>query len=385
MSQVKEELLSKKLLRQAKRNEYTRVEDLVVGHNKLSRGPLTLHLADIWGFCYGVLYAIEEVGEVLENHPEKDVWILGDLIHNPHVNQELQTRGATFIDLDELERIKDGDVVVIPAFGTKKEIFDYLDERDVITVDTTCPEVEAVEHEVLAFNQENHTAVIHGKHEHQESIATSSFADRYLIIRDLEEAQYVCDYIENGGSAAEFLDRFNQACSGDFDPDRDLQQIGLANQTTMLMNESLKIFEMIEQAVENRDGDKQNVKTIDTICSATQDRQDAVQKLTRSNQFDLFLVVGGHTSSNTKNLARTVSQRASIPVYHIQDAGSFDRERITFLPLDSRTAETSRNWLPEGECSVGVTAGASTPHSELESVLRKMLSFYDSNDGSVNE
>lgn len=377
MSQVKEQLLTKDLLQRARGRELTREGEILLGKNRLEKGPLTIKLADVWGFCYGVLYAIEAVGEALEEYPDRKVWILGELIHNNHVNHELERLGATIIDPEDVQdRVGPEDVVVVPAFGTREEIFEYLDEENLHTVDTTCPEVRDVEQQVQEFNEMGLTTIIHGKHEHQESIATSSFADKYLIVRDQEEARAVCDYIREGGSREGFLDRFGHACSPDFDPDEDLEHIGLANQTTMLMNESMEIFDAIEEAVEARDGDARRVHSIDTICSATQDRQDAVQRLTGGGDFDLFLVVGGHTSSNTKNLARTVHNRGDIPAYHIEDGDSFDEGTITYLPHDASEAVTESDWLPDGELTVGVTAGASTPHSDLEAILHKLLGFY---------
>lgn len=376
MSNVKDQLLEKTLLGQAKRNEYTRDGDLILGHNTISKNELTISLADVWGFCYGVLYAIEAVGEVLEEHPDETVWVLGELIHNNHVNNELERLGANIIEPDEVQRADEDDIVVVPAFGTKKEIFEHLDEEDLTTVDTTCPEVREVEEQVQEFNEQGLTTIIHGKHEHQESVATSSFAEPYLIVRDEDEAESVCEFIRNGGSPESFLDEFEHATSENFDPDQDLRRIGLANQTTMLMNESVSIFEMIEQAVKTRDGNTDNVQVIDTICSATQDRQDAVHEMTSNKDFDLFVVVGGHHSSNTKNLARTAESENGIPAYHIEDAESFDRNEITFLPYDSTDPVTARDWLPEGEVSMGLTAGASTPHSDLEDIVKKLLSFY---------
>ncbi|MFB6346365.1 MAG: 4-hydroxy-3-methylbut-2-enyl diphosphate reductase [bacterium] len=376
MSRVKEQLLEKTLLGQAKRSEYTRRDGVILGHNTISKGNLTINLADVWGFCYGVLYAIEAVGEVLEQNPDETVWVLGELIHNNHVNNELERLGANIIEPDEVHRADEDDVVVVPAFGTKKEILKHLDEEDLTTVDTTCPEVREVEEQVLEFNEQGLTTIIHGKYEHQESVATSSFAEPYLIVRDEDEAERVCSYIRDGGDAEEFLSEFNHATSDSFDPDRDLNRIGLANQTTMLMNESVRIFEMIEQAVIDRDGSSDNVEVIDTICSATQDRQDAVNQMTSTNDYDLFIVVGGHHSSNTKNLARTAERENGIPAYHIEDADSFSRESIHHLPFDSTEPLDETGWLPEGEVTVGLTAGASTPHSDLETIVKKLLSFY---------
>lgn len=377
MSEVKNQLLEKNLLGLAKRNEYTRQGDIILGHNTISKGKLTVSLADVWGFCYGVLYAIEAVGEVLEENPDSKVWVLGELIHNNHVNDELREMGANFIKPDEVrEKAGDDDIVVVPAFGTKQEVFEYLDEQPFETVDTTCPEVRDVEEEVREFDKDGYTTIIHGKHEHQESVATSSFADPHLIVRNEEQARIVCNHIREDGDASNFQEVFGNASSDSFNPDHDLEKIGLANQTTMLMNESIRIFEMIESAIIDRDGHPENVRIIDTICSATQDRQDAINDLTGNEKFDLFIVVGGYHSSNTKNLARTAESENGVPAYHIEDAESFDQNKITHLPFDSSQPITEQNWLPNGEVQIGLTAGASTPHSDLEEILRKILDCY---------
>jgi 4-hydroxy-3-methylbut-2-enyl diphosphate reductase len=376
MNTVKKSLLSKDLLKLAKRSEFITKDGITAGNNLIKKGQITLKLADIWGFCYGVLYAIEEVGRILEENPNKTVWVLGDLIHNPHVNLELQRLGAQFIDLDEIQRVREDDIVVVPAFGTKKSILEKLNSNKLQIINTTCPEVRTVEEKVQEFNRAGYTAIIHGKYEHQESIATSSYADKYLIVRNEEEARYVCDYILHGGDRDEFLSRFQNSCSENFDPDRDLKKIGLANQTTMLMNESLKIFKMFKETIQERDGSEENVRSIRTICSATQDRQDAIKQMLVENGFDFFIVIGGHNSSNTQNLARSVQENSSIPVFHIEDAGSFDENEITYLPPEKKEIETKKGWLLPGKLTVGITAGASTPHSQLEKTIQKLLSFY---------
>ncbi|MFP4687038.1 MAG: 4-hydroxy-3-methylbut-2-enyl diphosphate reductase [bacterium] len=376
MNTVKKDLLAKDLLRLAKRRKTVQRGNITAGNNLIRKGPLTIKLADTWGFCYGVLYAIEEVGRVLAENPDKTIWVLGDLIHNPHVNQELQRLGAKFIGLDEISIIGEDDIIVIPAFGTKKNILKELNSRNLQIINTTCPEVQTVEEKVQEFNGADYTAIIHGKFEHQESIATSSYAHKYLIVRNEEESRYVCDYILNGGDREEFLNKFRNSCSPDFDPDKDLIQIGMANQTTMLMNESLKIFEIFRETIHKRDGGEKNFKSIRTICSATQDRQDAVKNLIQKNGFDFFIVVGGHNSSNTQNLARSVHENSHIPVYHIENPDSFNENKITYLPPGEKKQLTKKNWLPDGQITVGITAGASTPHSQLERVIQKLLSFF---------
>lgn len=374
---MKTDLLQKNILKKATRREWFEESGVRMGFHEIHKGDVKLRLAGVWGFCYGVLYAIEAVDEALDQYRGRKVYVLGDLIHNPHVNEQLQKRGAIFINPDEIDGVEPDAVVVVPAFGTRKDIFQKLRGRSMLTIDTTCPEVKTVEEEVTRFKEEGCTAVIHGKFEHQESIATSSFAEHYLIIRDKQEAAWVCEFIRGRKSSAEFLAKFSGAVSRHFDPDVHLKRIGMANQTTMLMNESLDIFEMFGAAVRDRDGHTENFRAMKTICSATQDRQDAVAKLARNEApNDLFIDVGGHSSSNTRNLAITAHQNSGVPVYHIENAGCFTPESITFLPTDSAVVATKKNWLPHGSVTIGLTAGASTPHSELELVIQKLLSFY---------
>ncbi len=375
---MKADLLKKDILKKAIRREWIEEGGLRTGFHKIQKGALTLRLANVWGFCYGVLYAIEAVSETLDKFTGRKVYVLGDLIHNPHVNGELQKRGAIFIDPDEIDHVEPDAVVVVPAFGTRKDIFQKIRAKQMVTIDTTCPEVKTVEEEVSRFNAVGFTAVIHGKFEHQESIATSSFAKHYLIIRDKAESEKVCRFIRGQESRVSLIDAFARASSKGFDPEIHLKRIGMANQTTMLMNESMQIFEMFREAVRDRDGHTENFSAMKTICSATQDRQDAVSTLAKSEPIDLFIDVGGHSSSNTRNLAITAHQNSGVPVYHIERADSFTRDSITYLPIDQANPVTKPQWLPGGgrAVTVGLTAGASTPHSELELVIQKLLSFY---------
>ncbi|MBI4179355.1 4-hydroxy-3-methylbut-2-enyl diphosphate reductase [bacterium] len=373
---MKTELLQKDILKKATRREWLEESGVRMGFHEIHKGDLTLRLAGVWGFCYGVLYAIEAVDRALNDFKDRKIYVLGDLIHNPHVNEQLQKRGARFINLEEIETVEPDAVVVVPAFGTRRDIFKKIRERRLLQIDTTCPEVRTVEEEVTRFQEEGFTAVIHGKFEHQESIATSSFAERYLIIRNKDEAGWICEFIRGRKSPADFKTRFSRAASNGFDPEVDLKRVGMANQTTMLMNESLEIFDMFRQAILARDGHTENFRAMKTICSATQDRQDAVARLSKDGGIDLLIDVGGHASSNTRNLAITAHQNGGMPVYHIESAAAFSRSAMTFLPIDSSTVDTRYGWLPEGPVSVGLTAGASTPHSELELVIQKLLGFY---------
>ncbi len=376
MNSVKKQFLEKKLLGLAKRREKTTLGETTFGFNKIIRNQLTIKLTDIWGFCYGVLYALEAAGQALDRYHDRSIWILGELIHNPLVNQELKNLGAKFIELDEIHRVQQKDVVIIPAFGTKKDVLKELRSKDIELINTTCPEVQTVEEEVKQFNRRGYTAIIHGKYSHQETIATRSYAADYLLVRNFQEARYVCDYILNNGDKKEFLRKFDQACSKNFDPEIHLEKIGVANQTTMLMNDSLKIIDLFKKTLLERDGNLANFRCIETICSATQDRQDAVKELIKNNHFELFIVVGGHNSSNTQNLARTVKNSSDLPVYHIEQSSDISKNRIEYLPPGNEDKLELKNWLPPEEITIGLTAGASTPHSQLEEVIEKILSFY---------
>ncbi len=374
---MKTDLLKKDILKKAMRKDWTDENGARMGFNQIKKGPLTLRLANVWGFCYGVLYAIEAVDKTLEKYKDQKVYVLGDLIHNPHVNAELQKRGAIFIDPDQIDRVEPDAVVVVPAFGTRKDISRKIADKNWVVVDTTCPEVRTVEDEVRQFSRDGFTAVIHGKWEHQESMATSSYARDHLIIRNKPEADVVCRFIRGDESPETILQRFANAISGGFDPDLHLQKIGMANQTTMLMNESLEVFEMFRLAILARDGHTDNFRAMKTICSATQDRQDAVITLTKNEPIDLFIDVGGHRSSNTRNLAITARQNSRAIVYHIERADQFTKDSITYLPVNQDMLVTTHNWLPKGPVTIGLTAGASTPHSELEWVIQRLLGYYD--------
>jgi 4-hydroxy-3-methylbut-2-enyl diphosphate reductase len=255
---------------------------------------------------------------------------------------------------------------MIPAFGAEVDVYRRLQEKRCMIVDTTCGSVIAVWKRVERYAREGFTAIIHGKHAHEETRATSSQTakyegGKYLIVLDRREAEYVCRYIAEGGDRDEFLQKFSSACSPDFDPDCDLGRVGLANQTTMLSSESLEIAEMFRAAIEKRYGShslEERFRHFDTICTATQDRQDAVSRLVR-HDIDLMIVIGGYNSSNTTHLLEISILHK--PAYHISDAGCIlSAAKIRHKPLGEEETVTE-NWLPEGEVSIGVTAGASTP------------------------
>jgi 4-hydroxy-3-methylbut-2-enyl diphosphate reductase len=355
-------------------------------------GRLTIHLAREFGFCYGVDRAVDYAYQARRRFPARNVFLTGEIIHNPHVNERLRAAGIRFLsDVDERDRdLGPDDVVILPAFGVTVDEMLRLTERGCTLVDTTCGSVLNVWKNVVRYAQDGYTAVIHGKYRHEETRATASQAlkfpsGRYLIVLDRGEAAAVCEYIRRGGSRRDFLARFSPAASPGFDPDVDLSRIGCANQTTMLMSESLEIGEMFREAMRDRYGDAgvaAHFRAFDTICSATQERQDAVEALLDSEPLDLMLVVGGYNSSNTCNLARICAAR--VQTFHIADPDCLEspariRHRPIGAPSTAQTVEVaSDGWLPaDGPIVVGLTAGASTPNNIVGQVIETLSRFTD--------
>ncbi|HEX4932644.1 MAG TPA: 4-hydroxy-3-methylbut-2-enyl diphosphate reductase, partial [Gemmatimonadaceae bacterium] len=312
----------------------------------LTAGDVTVRLAKEFGFCYGVDRAVEYAYQTRKKFPDRRLHLLGEIIHNPHVNENLRRMGVEI--LQPREGTRDGeprfdfsgvateDVVILPAFGVTVADFQALRAHGCVMVDTTCGSVLNVWKRVEAYARDGFTALIHGKYYHEETRATASQVlkypeGRYLVVRDMSEAEAVCAYITSMGAGAvnaaareAFLARFAKAASPGFDPDVHLRRIGVANQTTMLARESLEIGEVVGEAMARAFGDDHRAasfRTFDTICSATQDRQDAVLALLEE-PLDVMLVVGGYNSSNTISLAAICNER--VPTYHIADPESID-------------------------------------------------------------
>ena len=351
---------------------------------QFTSGRLTVHLAREFGFCYGVDRAVDYAYQARHRFPERQVFLTGEIIHNPHVNNELRARGVRFLsDAGEsLDRLTPEDVVILPAFGTTVELLEDLVGRGCTLVDTTCGSVLNVWKNVKRYAADGHTAVIHGKYWHEETRATASQAlhsggGAYLVVLDRAEAATVCDYIRHGGDASVLLKRFEHAVSPGFDPDTHLQRVGCANQTTMLSSESLEIGEMFRQAMRDRHGDAQlaaRFRTFDTICSATQDRQDAVIALLGERPINLMVVIGGYNSSNTCNLARICAEQR--PTYHVADAtGLVSTSAIRHKPIGGKHEIETTDWMPSGPVSIGLTSGASTPDNIVETVIRRLDSL----------
>ncbi|MFH0793140.1 MAG: 4-hydroxy-3-methylbut-2-enyl diphosphate reductase [bacterium] len=344
-----------------------------------SSGDTTVALAREFGFCYGVDKAVDMAYEALRKFPERRIFLTTEIIHNPRVNGRLRELGIRFLSGNygsecSYNDLAAGDVVLIPAFGVSTEVEQGFRDRGVILVDTTCGSVIHVWKRVERYATDGFTSVIHGKYYHEETIATASKAGHYLIVRNKEEAARVCDYIVNGGDRDQFLNYFKNACSEGFEPDFHLHKVGVANQTTMLSSESLEIAVMLRQAFLRKVGPErldQVFRSFDTICTATQDRQDAIRELAKTRP-DLFIIVGGFNSSNTSHLAEIAAR--DDPAYHIDDASCMiSADDIRHLRHPQGDIVVSKNWLPSGPVRVAFTAGASTPNRVVGEAIARLL------------
>jgi 4-hydroxy-3-methylbut-2-enyl diphosphate reductase len=349
---------------------------------------LTIRLAREFGFCYGVDRAIEYAYEAKKRFPDRRLFLSGEIIHNPSVNQNLRDMGFTILEdgRDPQKRyapVCAADVVVLPAFGVTVEEMKHLKSVGAVLVDTTCGSVLNVWKNVSKYARDGFTVVIHGKHYHEETRATASQAllhpgGAYLCVRDEAETEVVCQFVRGQLSREDFMTRFAQAVSEGFDPSTHLERIGLANQTTMLMSESLRVQEMLRRVYIERYGAEEaatRFRSFDTICSATQDRQDAVLKMFEETPPDVMLVIGGYNSSNTQALVRICSSRC--PTYYVESPECIDpvTGELLHRALGSAASETIRDWLPNGEgpLTLGVTAGASTPDSVVARSIERIL------------
>jgi 4-hydroxy-3-methylbut-2-en-1-yl diphosphate reductase len=354
-------------------------------------GRLTLHLAHEFGFCYGVDRAVDYAYQTRRKFPDRRVYLTGEIIHNPHVNGKLRASGVRFLTDpgESREALGPADVVILPAFGVSVSELERLDSRGCTLIDTTCGSVLNVWKAVRRYAEDGFTSVIHGKIRHEETRATASQALKhpgapFLVVLDRNEADAVCRYIAGGGDRDGFLERFGPCASPGFDPDRDLDRIGLANQTTMLMSESLEVGEIFRRALAGRFGPAEldrHFRAFDTICSATQDRQDAVVALLEDHPIDVMIVVGGYNSSNTINLARLCAGR--VPTYHVADDRCLvSASEIRHRPTGQKSEVTSLDWLPpRGPVQVGLTAGASTPDNLVGATILRIAACANASSG----
>jgi len=349
---------------------------------------LTVRLAREFGFCYGVDRAIEYAYEAKRRFPDRRLFLSGEIIHNPSVNQNLRDMGFTILEdgRDPVKRyagVGPEDVVVLPAFGVTVEEMKHLRGLGAVLVDTTCGSVLNVWKNVSRYAKDGFTVIIHGKHYHEETRATASQAllhpkGAYLCVRDEAETEAVCRFVLGQSGREEFMAQFSHAVSEGFDPALHLERVGLANQTTMLMSESLRVQEMLRRAYVERYGAAEastRFRSFDTICSATQDRQDAVLKMFEETPPDVMLVIGGYNSSNTQALVRICSEKC--PTYYVESPDCIDpvSGALTHRVLLTGKSVRIEDWLkgPSGPVTLGVTAGASTPDSVVAKSLERIL------------
>lgn len=368
----------------AKHYQSSIVERLRDLHGELVIGHTTVRLAQEFGFCYGVERAIDLAYASRKVFPDNRIFLIGEIIHNPEVNRQLVEMGIVSLPWQELsaeyDQLTADDVVIVPAFGAPTSFMDKIDAKGCSIVDTTCGDVMKVWRRVRSYAKDGITSIIHGKAGHEETRATASRAlgedgaGHYLIILTLEHTDFVCRYIAGEGNREEFLQKFANAISPGFDPDLHLQRIGVANQTTMLKSETEEIQKRIRQAIEQRDGHAENFLMFDTICGATQERQDALFDMLRKPMNALF-VVGGYNSSNTQHLVEIGEQ--SLPTFFIRNAACLSSlDQIIHYDLHQKEEITSAypSFLLGSEPTViGITAGASCPNNLIEDTIVKVF------------
>ena len=353
--------------------------------NVLEYGRLNVKLAEAFGFCWGVERAVAMAYETRKHYPNERIWITNEIIHNPSVNDNLRTMNVLFISeengIKDFSEVKEGDVVILPAFGATVQDMQLLHDRGCHIIDTTCPWVSKVWHTVEKHKKHTFTSIIHGKYKHEETLATSSFAGTYLVVLDMEEAEYVSNYILGKGDREDFLGRFSKASSKDFDPDKDLSRLGVANQTTMLKSETEEIGRLFEKTMLKKYGPaelNEHFLAFNTICDATEERQGAMFSLV-DEPLDLMVVIGGYNSSNTIHLQEIAVSRG-IRSFHIdtpERIGELDNT-ICHMPLGGKLS-TDKKFLPEGQVNVGITSGASTPDKVVEHVIEKLMTLSEKN------
>ena len=357
------------------------VDRLKAGGGRAQFGDITVRLAKQFGFCYGVERAIDLAYAARKVFADRNLFLVGEIIHNPDVNAQLASMGirplAGPCKLTDIDNLSPEDVVIVPAFGAEVSVQERIKARGCRIVDTTCGDVMSVWKRVRQYANDGVTSIIHGKADHEETRATSSRArdtqgnGHFVVVYDLNETGIVCDYIRGTGDRTAFLRKFANACSVGFDPDLHLAKVGVANQTTMLRSETEEVQCRVREAVVARDGNADNFRVFDTICGATQERQDALLELL-ADPPDLVLVVGGYNSSNTTHLADMAAEKT--PTYFVVNASCLESSsRIRHFDTHAKKEITTTDWMPSGPVSVGITAGASCPGNLIEDVLRRFV------------
>lgn len=360
------------------------VQELRSNEFVLERDGVKVHLAKDYGFCWGVERSIALAYEAAKHYPDRNLHITNELIHNPTVNDNLSDMRVDVIEKTEnggkdYSKVQDGDVVILPAFGASFEELSMFDEKNVDVVDTTCPWVSKVWNTVDMHQKKGLTSIIHGKYEHEETVATASYCEDYIIVKNMKEADMVADYIVNGGDKEALLEYFKNAISEGFDPDTMLDKIGLANQTTMYKKETRAIGQKFQKAIMGKFGPAEvndHYLEFDTICDATQERQDAVSELTDNSKelgLDFILIVGGWDSSNTAHLLE-IPQKGNVRSFHINRPECITADNQITHRLENGEIVTEPFILDlEKEISMGVTSGASTPDNVVQDALSSIF------------
>ena len=364
------------------------VEKLRAKGGELTIGNTTIRLAKQFGFCYGVERAIDLAYATRKVFPDQRIFLIGEIIHNPDVNTQLRDMGIVSLPWKELGKEYDDlnaeDVVIVPAFGAPTSFMDKLGEVGCHVIDTTCGDVMKVWRRVRDYAKNSVTSIIHGKADHEETLATASRAlgtnkdGHYIIILTIADANMLCDYILGKGDRESFMAQFGANCSDGFDPDIHFDRVGVANQTTMLQSETENLQDLIRNAVQERDGDTENYHVFDTICGATQERQNALFTMLDTEEqkpMDILLVVGGYNSSNTTHLAEIGQE--SLPTFFISNAKCMESlEQIIHYDLENK-AEVTSDYpsivSQDQPIIIGVTAGASCPNNIIESTIVRAL------------
>ena len=361
------------------------VEHIRSHRGTLKVGRTTIHLAKKFGFCYGVERAIDLAYAAHKVFQGNRIFVLGEIIHNPEINRQMRVLGIQNLFVNkvhlDLGILRPEDIVIVPAFGIPLLLLKRIKQIGCRIVDTTCGDVMSVWKRVRQNASENVTSIIHGKAFHEETQATASYAlgkgsNHYLVILNLEETEILCRYIRKGGKKSSFLRCFQGAYSPGFDPELHLKRVGVANQTTMLRMETEEIQRRIRSAIIDRDGgSEENFRSFDTICGATQERQDALFSLLHSKQLHLLLVVGGYNSSNTTHLAE-IGNTMGLPTYFIQNSQCLESvSLIHHFHVSLRKEVKTPEWLPCTPLQIGITAGASCPNNLIEEIIRRLLTL----------
>ena len=361
----------------------------------LDFGPVKFLIARHFGFCYGVENAIEIAYKTVEQNEGKRIFLLSEMIHNPSVNDDLRNKGVRFIrehngnQIISWDELNADDIVIVPAFGTTLEIQQILKERGInpYKYDTTCPFVEKVWNRAEQLGGKDYTIIVHGKYKHEETIATFSHSEKdspTVVVRDINEAQKLCDVISGKIPAKEFYELFNHKLSKGFDVSKDLDRVGVVNQTTMLATETQAIADLMKKTMIEKYGEE-NISehfadTSDTLCYATYDNQRATLGLIDSHA-DFAIVVGGYNSSNTSHIVELCEEK--LPVYFISGADKIISESvIKHYDIHSHSELTTEGWLlkdnrpPESSVKIILTSGASCPDAILDEVLHKIISYF---------